>query len=80
LLHALACTLANVLRTLTLPAAVSHWSVTTLRDRLLKIGAMIVRHGRSITFQVAEIMVSRGLFQPILEAIAAPRPLPPAGC
>jgi hypothetical protein len=33
-----------------LPEAVSHWSMTTLRDTLVKIGAKIVRHGRSITF------------------------------
>ena len=76
----IAYNLANSLRTLTLPEAVSHWSMTTLRDRLVKIGAKIVRHGRSITFQMAEVMVSRGLFQHILGAIAALRPLPPARC
>ena len=79
-LHALAYNLANFLRTLTLPEAVSHWSMTTLRDRLVKIGAKIVRHGRSITFQMAEVMVSRGLFQQILDAITALRPSPPARC
>ena len=79
-LHALAYNLANFLRTLTLPEAVSHWSMTTLRDRLVKIGAKIVRHGRSITFQMAEVMVSRGLFQDILKAIAALRPLPAVRC
>lgn len=52
-LHALAYNLANFLRTLTLPETVSHWSMTTLRDRLVKIGAKIVRHVRSITFQMA---------------------------
>ena len=79
-LHALAYNLANFLRTLTLPEAVSHWSMTTLRDRLVKIGARIVRHGRSITFQMAEVMVPRTLFQQILDAIAALRPAPPARC
>ena len=79
-LHALAYNLANFLRTLTLPEAVSHWSMTTLRDRLVKIGAKIVRHGRSITFQMAEVMVSRGLFQEILDAIAALRPVPAVRC
>ena len=39
----------------------------------MKIGAKIVRHGRSITFQMAELMVSRDLFQKILDAIAARR-------
>jgi hypothetical protein len=79
-LHALAYNLANFLRTLALPEAVSHWSMTTLRDRLVKIGAKIVRHGRSITFRMAEVMVPRTLFQQILDAIAALRPLPPARC
>jgi hypothetical protein len=79
-LHALAYNLANFLRTLTLPEAVSHWSMTTLRDRLVKIGAKIVRHGRSITFQMAEVMVSRDLFQQILDSIAALRTLPPTRC
>ena len=69
------------LRTLALPEALKHWSLTTLRDRLVKIGARIVRHGRSIAFQMAEVVVSRGLFQDILAAIAALRPLPlPARC
>ena len=79
-LHALAYNLANFLRTLALPAEVSQWSMTTLRERLVKIGAKIVRHGRSITFQMAEVMVPRELFHTILSAIAALRPLMPARC
>ncbi len=79
-LHALAYNLANFLRTLALPETVKQWSMTTLRDRMVKIGAKIVRHGRSITFQMAEAMVPRGLFQQILAAIAALRPLPSARC
>jgi hypothetical protein len=61
---------------LTVPDSVSHWSLTTLRDRLVKIGAKIVHDGRSITFQMAEVMVPRTLFQHIIDAIAALRPLP----
>jgi hypothetical protein len=76
-LHALAYNLANFLRTLALPAEVKQWSLTTLRDRLVKIGAKIVRHGRSIAFQMAEVMVPRALFRQILAAIAALRPSPP---
>ena len=79
-LHALAYNLANFLRTLALPDEVKHWSLTTLRDRLVKIGAKVVRHGRSIIFQMAEVMVPRALFQKILAAIAALQPLPPARC
>ena len=72
--------LANFPRSLTLPEAVNYWSMTTRRDRLVKIGAMIFCHGRSITFQMAEVMVSRGLFQQIIDAITALRPLPQARC
>jgi Transposase DDE domain group 1 len=79
-LHALAYNLANFLRTLALPEEIRQWSLTTLRQRLVKIGAKIVRHGRSITFQMAEVMVPRVLFQQILDAIAALRPLPPVRC
>src|SRR5262249_47163247 len=61
-LHALAYNLANFLRTLALPEEVAQWSMTTLRDGLVKIGAKIVRHGRLVTFQMAEVMVQRGLF------------------
>ena len=31
-----------------------HWTLTTLRDRLIKIGAKIVRHARYVKFQLAE--------------------------
>jgi hypothetical protein len=79
-LHALAYNLANFLRTLTLPAEIAQRSMTTQRERLVKIGAKIVRHGRSITFQMAGVMVPRALFQQILDAIAALRPLPPVRC
>jgi hypothetical protein len=79
-LHALAYNLANFLRTLALPEQVKQWSMTTLRDRLVKIGAKVVRHGRSVIFQMAEVAVRRDLFERILGAIAALRPLPPARC
>ena len=79
-LHALAYNLANFLRTLALPEAVKHWSLATLRDRLVKTGARIVRHGRSITFQMAEIAVPSALFRDVLGAIAMLRPSPPARC
>jgi Transposase DDE domain group 1 len=79
-LHALAYNLANFLRTLALPEAVSHWSMTTLRDRLVKTGAKIIHHGRSIAFQMAEVMLPRALFQEILAAVAALRPSPAPRC
>ena len=51
-----------------------------LRDQLLKIGAKIVRHARSITFQLAEVMVPCAPFQQILDAIAALGPEAPRRC
>jgi hypothetical protein len=79
-LHALAYNLGNFLRTLALPEAVQHWSPTTLRDRRLKIGAKIVRPGRSIACKMAEVMAPRALFQQILDAIAALWPEAPRRC
>jgi hypothetical protein len=77
-LHALAYNLANFLRTLALPQEVEHWSLTTLREKLVKIGARIVRHGRYVVFQLAEVAVPRALFAEILRRIAwlRPRPFP----
>jgi restriction system protein len=51
-LHALAYDLANFMRTLALPEEVEHWSLTTLREKLVKIGARIVRDGRYVVFQL----------------------------
>jgi len=68
-LHALAYNLANFLRSLALPDAVAQWSLTTLREKLVKIGAKIVRHGRYLVFQLAEVAVPRALFAAILRRI-----------
>ena len=68
-LFALAYNLANFLRTLALPDAVAQWSLTTLREKLVKVGARIVRHGRYVTFQLAEVAVPRALFAQILRRI-----------
>ena len=78
-LHALAYNLANFMRTLALPKEVKHWSLTTLREKLVKIGAKFVRHGRYVTFQLAEVVVARDLFRRILRLIDGlrPAPLPP---
>ena len=76
-LHALAYNLANFLRTLALPQEVEHWSLTTLREKLVKIGARIVRHGRYVVFQLAEVAGPRALFAEILRRIDHLRPRPP---
>ena len=76
-LHALAYNLGNFMRTLALPEAVEQWSLTSLKEKLIKIGARIVTHGRYVTFQLAEVAVPRGLFAEILRLIAQLR-APPA--
>ncbi len=68
-LFALAYNLGNFLRRLTLPRSVRHWSLTTLREKLIKIGAKVVRHAKYVTFQMAEVAVPRELFAAILERI-----------
>ncbi len=75
-LHALAYNLANFMRTLALPEAVKQWSLTSLREKLVKIGAKVVRHGRYIIFQMAEVALPKELFQEILRLIDGLRPRP----
>jgi hypothetical protein len=43
--------------------------MTTLREKLIKIGAKVVHHARSVVFQMAEVAVPRELFRLILERI-----------
>ena len=69
-LHALAYNLANFLRTLVLPNPIADWSLTSLRDRMIKIGATAVRHARSIILQLAEVAVPRDLWAEMLATIA----------
>ena len=72
----LAYNLGNFMRTLALPKAAEHWSLTTLRKKLIKIGAKVVSHGRYVTFQLAEVAVPRELFRKILRLIDGLRPAP----
>ena len=55
---------------------VEYWSLTTLREKLVKIGAKVVSHGRYVTFQLAEVAVPRELFRKILSLIDDLRPRP----
>ena len=68
-LFVLAYNLGNFLRQAVLPQAVRHWTLTTLREKLIKIGAKVVRHSGKIVFQMAEVAVPRELFRSILQAI-----------
>ena len=76
-LHALAYNLGNFMRTLAMPKTAEPWSLTSLREKLIKIGAKVVSHGRYVTFQMAEVAVSRQMFADILSLIARLR-APPA--
>jgi hypothetical protein len=78
-LFVLAYNLGNFLRQAVLPREVRHWTLTTLREKLIKVGAKVVRHSRQVIFQMAEVAVSRELFRTILERIGwlrLPMPLP----
>ncbi len=63
-LFSLAYNLGNFLRRLALPQSVKHWSLTTLREKLVKIGAKVVTHARYVTFQMAEVAIPRRLSRP----------------
>ena len=73
-LHALAYNLANFMRVLALPKEVERWSLTTFREKLVKIGAKVVSHGRYVTFQMAEVAVPSDLFRKIMPRIDELRP------
>jgi len=75
-LPALACNLGNCLRTLATPEPIEEWSLTSLREKLIKIGARLVSHGRYVAFQMAEVAVTRRVFAEILRLIAELRPPP----
>jgi hypothetical protein len=67
---------------LALPKSIRQWSLTTLRQKLVKIGAKVTRHSKHVTFQLAEVAVPRQLFAAILERIgrlAIPPALYPSG-
>ena len=52
-------TLGNLLRTLAIPEAIEKWSLTSLREKLIKIGAKVVSQGCYVAFQMAEVAISR---------------------
>ena len=76
-LHVLAYNLGNFLRRLALPPSVKHWTLTTLRDKLIKIGGKVVYHARHVTFQLAEVAVPRWLYRAILDRLRRFTAIPP---
>ena len=49
-----------------MPKEVEHWPLTMIVKKLGKIGAKVVAHGRFVTLRMAEVAVSRDLFQKAL--------------
>ena len=76
-LHALAYNLGNFLRTLATPEPIKDRSLTSLKEKPIKISAKVVCHGRHVAFQMAEVAIQRRMFQEILRLIAELRPQPP---
>jgi len=70
----LAYNLGNFLRRLPLPNGVEHWSLTTLREKPIKIGANGVFGARYVMFQMAEVAIPRAMFRAILERIRRLKP------
>ena len=44
--------------------------MTTLREKLIKIGTRVVEHAWYVSFQMAEVAISRGMFSQILKNIS----------
>ena len=78
-LFALAYNLANFLRQLARPRSIRSWNLTTLREKLVKIGAKVVSHAKYLVFQLAEVAVPRQLFAAFLERIRRLLPPCPSG-
>jgi len=76
-IHALAYNLGNFLWTLGMLEPIKDWSLTSLKEKLIKIGAKVVSHGRYVAFQMTEDAIPRQMFQEILRLIAELRPQPP---
>jgi hypothetical protein len=49
--------------------SILQWSLTTLREKLIRFGAKVTGHSKYVMFQVAEVAIPRQLFAAILEWI-----------
>ena len=61
--------LDNFLRRFALPKEVSHWSLSSIQLKLVKIGAKIIGHSKMTVFQMAEVAVPEKLFRSMLSRI-----------
>jgi len=68
-LFVLAYNLGNFLHRFALPKEVSHWSLSSIQLKLIKIGAKVISHSRMTVFQMAEAAVPEKLFRSMLSRI-----------
>jgi hypothetical protein len=55
-----------------------RWSLSSLKEKVITIGAKVISHGRSVAFLTAEVAIIRRMFQEILRLIAELLPKAPA--
>jgi Transposase DDE domain group 1 len=70
-LSLIAYNLGNLWRRLALPMRVATWSLTSLRQRLVKTGGRLIQHARYYWLLLAESHMTRRLFGNMLQKIAA---------
>ncbi len=68
--------LGNFMSTLAIPKTAELWSLTSLREKLIKIGAKVVGLERYVTFPMAEVAVSPKMFADTLSLITLLRTSP----
>jgi hypothetical protein len=68
-LSVIAYNLVNLWRRLALPAAVANWSLTGLKQRLVKTGGRLIKHARYYWLLLAESHLTRRLFGGVLQRI-----------
>jgi hypothetical protein len=61
--------LGNFLRRLGLSKAIKDWSLRSVQVKLIKMGGRLVCDARPLVFQLAEVAVSRDLFDQIQERV-----------
>jgi len=61
------------------PSQSREWGLTTLKEKLIKIGAKVVSHAHYVAFQLAEVALPKDLFADILRMIAQLRSPPSFG-
>ncbi|MDH4238176.1 MAG: transposase [Phycisphaerae bacterium] len=54
----------------------NDWSLRTMREKLVKIGAKVVSQIRYAKFQMLEVLMSKSLFHEVLAKIHRLKPVP----